>query len=136
MGPNGSGKTTTIKCILNLLHPDCGTITALGLDYQKQERELKDQLGIVMDEGYYFENLTLREMKKLLMPIYTLWDENAYQSFICRFGLPEEKNQGFVPGMRMKYSIALAMSHHAKLFIMDEPTSDLTLSRVANLRAF
>lgn len=126
IGPNGSGKTTTIKCILNLLHPESGNITALGLDSQKQERELKDQLGIVMDEGYYFENLTLREMKNLLRPVYSAWDDRAYQSYTRRFNLPENKKiKDPSRGMRMKYSIALSMSHHAKLFIMDEPTSGL-----------
>ena len=126
IGPNGSGKTTTIKCILNLLHPNSGTITALGLDSIQQEREIKDQLGVVLDEGYYFESLSLREMTKLIRPIYTAWDEDAYQAYLCKFQLPEERKiQDLSRGMRMKYSIALALSHQAKLFIMDEPTSGL-----------
>lgn len=126
VGPNGSGKTTTIKCILNLLHPDSGTVTALGFDNVKQECELKDQLGVVLDEGYFYEDLTLREMKRLIAPIYTKWDEEAYQMYLSKFKLPENKKiKDLSKGMRMKYSILLAMSHGAKLLIMDEPTSGL-----------
>jgi ABC-2 type transport system ATP-binding protein len=126
VGPNGAGKTTTIKCILNLLHSDSGSITALGLDHVKEERKLKDKLGIVMDFGYYYEDLTLGEMKRLTAPFYTKWDEKSYQSILKKFQLPEHKKiKDLSKGMRMKYSILLAMSHDAKLFIMDEPTAGL-----------
>ena len=126
VGPNGSGKTTTIKCILNLLRPDSGTITALGFDNVRQECELKDKLGIVLDVGYYYEDLTLGEMKRLIAPIYSAWDERTYQIVLRKFQLSENKKiKDLSKGMRMKYSILLAMSHGAKLFIMDEPTSGL-----------
>lgn len=126
VGPNGSGKTTTIKCILNLLHTDSGRITAMGLDPVKNEQKLKDMLGIVLDEGYFYDELTLREMKSLIAPLYTQWDEGTYRSTIRQFGLPENKKiKELSKGMRMKYSIVLAMSHNARLFIMDEPTSGL-----------
>lgn len=126
IGPNGAGKTTTIKCILNLLHKDSGTITALGMDHIKQECELKDYLGVVMDIGYYYENLTLRQMKNLIAPFYSKWDEKTYQKLQKKFQLPENKKiKDLSKGMRMKYSILLAVSHNAKLFIMDEPTSGL-----------
>lgn len=126
VGPNGSGKTTTIKCILNLIRSGSGKITALGLDHIRDERELKDQLGIVLDEGYYYNDLTLKEMKNLIAPFYTHWDERAYQTYLRKFQLPERKKiKDLSKGMRMKYSILLAISHGAKLFIMDEPTSGL-----------
>ncbi|MFT8318248.1 MAG: ABC transporter ATP-binding protein [Sporolactobacillus sp.] len=126
VGPNGSGKTTTIKCLLNLIHPDSGSITILGLDSIRQEREIKDQLGIVLDVGYYYEDLTFNEMKKLIVPIYSAWDDKTYQDYLQKFDLPaDRKIKDLSKGMRMKYSILLAISHHAKLFIMDEPTSGL-----------
>lgn len=126
VGPNGSGKTTTIKCLLNLIHRDSGTITIFGLDSIKQEREIKDQLGIVLDVGYYYEDLTLNEMKRLIAPIYSAWDDKAYQYYLQKFDLPaDRKIKDLSKGMRMKYSILLAISHNAKLFIMDEPTSGL-----------
>lgn len=126
VGPNGSGKTTTIKCLLNLIRRDSGTITVLGLDNIRREREIKDQLEIVLDEGYYYDDLTLGEMKRLIAPIYSIWDEKAYQYYLQRFNLPEDRKiKDLSKGMRMKYSILLAISHNAKLFIMDEPTSGL-----------
>ncbi len=126
VGPNGSGKTTTIKCLLNLIHRDSGTVTILGLDNIRQEREIKDQLGIVLDVGYYYEDLTLNEMKSLIAPIYSAWDNKAYQHYLQKFNLPSDRKiKDLSKGMRMKYSILLAISHNAKLFIMDEPTSGL-----------
>ncbi len=126
VGPNGSGKTTTIKCLLNLIRHDSGNISILGLDSIKHEREIKDQLGIVLDVGYYYEDLTLSEMKRLIAPIYSAWDDKVYQHYLQRFSLPaDRKIKDLSKGMRMKYSILLAISHNAKLFIMDEPTSGL-----------
>lgn len=126
VGPNGAGKTTTIKCFLNLVKPDSGEVRILGMDSIKQDCQLKDRIGIVLDEGYFYENLTIKEMKNLLKPFYSFWDEDMYHEYLKKFDLPQGKKiKELSKGMRMKYSILLAMSHGAELLIMDEPTSGL-----------
>lgn len=126
IGTNGSGKTTTIKAILGLIQKDGGCVSFLGKDMDKHERELKNRIGIVFDEGYFYEEMTLSEMKSIIAPAYTNWDEAVFKRYIKRFNLQlNQKISTISKGMRMKYAIALAMSHHADLLIMDEPTSGL-----------
>lgn len=126
VGTNGSGKTTTIKSILGLVLKDSGTIHFLGNDMSKNERKSKNKIGIVLDEGYFYEELTLKEMKNVIAPSYTEWDEATFLSYIERFHLKlNQKIATLSKGMRMKYAVALALSHHADLLIMDEPTSGL-----------
>ncbi len=126
VGPNGAGKTTVIKSILNMLKPDSGKITVLGMDSVKNELEIKSMLGIVLDDGHFYENLTLEKMKNLIAPLYTTWNESAYKTYMNRFKLPGTKKiKNLSRGMRMKYALVLALSHYAELFILDEPTSGL-----------
>lgn len=126
IGTNGSGKTTTIKAILGLIQKEGGNVSFLGKEMDKHERELKNRIGIVFDEGYFYDEMTLSEMKSILAPAYTNWDEAVFQRYIQRFNLKlNQKISTLSKGMRMKYAIALAMSHHADLLIMDEPTSGL-----------
>jgi ABC-2 type transport system ATP-binding protein len=126
VGPNGAGKTTTIKSILNIIKPDDGKITIMGMDSIANDMEIKSMLGIVLDDGHFYEDLTLLKMKKLIAPMYTTWNDNAYQSNIKKFGLTENKKiKDLSRGMRMKYALVLALSHNAELFILDEPTSGL-----------
>ncbi|SHH78688.1 ABC-2 type transport system ATP-binding protein [Sporobacter termitidis DSM 10068] len=126
IGPNGAGKTTTIKAILNQIQRDAGVITLWGKDNIKDEVELKNRIGVVQDEGHFYGHLTLRAMKNMLRPFYKNWNEKTYGDFIREFGLDERKKiSELSKGMRMKYSIALALSHEADLLIMDEPTSGL-----------
>lgn len=126
IGPNGAGKTTTIKGILNIVKPDHGKITVLGMDSITDELEIKSKLGIVLDDGHFYEDLTLKKMKNLIAPMYTTWNEDAYQTHIKKFGLPENKKiRDLSRGMRMKYALVLALSHDADLFVLDEPTSGL-----------
>ncbi|HEK9099605.1 ABC transporter ATP-binding protein [Bacillus pfraonensis] len=126
VGTNGSGKTTTIKAILGLALKDSGTIHFLGKDIDKNERKSKNKIGIVLDEGYFYEELTLKEMKNVIAPSYTEWDESIFLSYIEQFNLKlDQKIATLSKGMRMKYAVALALSHHADLLIMDEPTSGL-----------
>jgi ABC-2 type transport system ATP-binding protein len=126
IGINGAGKTTTIKSILGLILKDSGSIKLFGKEIDKNERELKNHIGIVLDEGYFYEDMTLMEMKSIIAPAYSNWDEIAFKSYIERFNLRlNQKISKLSKGMRMKYSIALALSHHADLLIMDEPTSGL-----------
>ncbi len=126
IGVNGAGKTTTIKSILGLVLKDAGSIKLFGQEIDQNERELKNHIGIVLDDGYFYENMTIKEMKNVFAPAYSNWDEAVYKSYTERFGLQvNQKISTLSRGMRMKYAIALALSHHADLLIMDEPTSGL-----------
>lgn len=126
IGINGSGKTTTIKSILGLVLKDSGSIQFLGKEMADHERELKNRIGVVLDDGYFYEEMTLKEMKSVIAPAYSNWDDSIFLSYIKKFNLPlNQKISSLSKGMRMKYAIALAISHHADLLIMDEPTSGL-----------
>ncbi|EJV73728.1 ABC transporter ATP-binding protein [Bacillus cereus] len=126
IGTNGSGKTTTIKAILGLVLKDSGKINFLEKDIDKHERKSKNKIGVVLDEGYFYDELTLKEMKNVIAPSYTEWDEQVFLKYIKRFNLNlGQKISTLSKGMRMKFAVALALSHHADLLIMDEPTSGL-----------
>lgn len=126
IGPNGSGKTTTIKLIMNLLKKDHGEIKIFGKDHVKFEKEIKDRIGFVYDGSYFYENLSMRNMKEVIAPFYSKWDEDLFNKYMREFGLdPGRKIKKLSKGEKMKYGIALAFSHHADLIIMDEPTAGL-----------
>lgn len=126
IGGNGAGKSTTIKLIMNLLQPDSGTISIFGMDFKKNEKEIKQRIGFVFDSNIFYENITLAEMKKIIKPAYRKWDDALFDQYVDMFELPLKKNlKTFSKGMKMKASLAIALSHHAELIIMDEPTSGL-----------
>ncbi|WP_291564227.1 MULTISPECIES: ABC transporter ATP-binding protein [unclassified Clostridium] len=126
IGPNGAGKSTTIKLIMNLIRKDSGYIKVFGLDSVKDEKTIKERIGFVYDNSYFYEDLTCENMKKIIAPFYKRWDEKLYKKYMDEFSLPRDKKiKELSKGMRMKYSIILALSHNAELIIMDEPTSGL-----------
>ena len=126
IGPNGSGKTTTIKLIMNLLKKDSGEISVFGMDHIKYEKEIKNRIGFVYDENHFYEELTVEEMKRIIAPMYIRWDEGTFKNYIKEFGVPlNKKIKELSRGMKVKFSLAIALSHHADLLIMDEPTSGL-----------
>lgn len=126
VGPNGAGKSTTIKLIMNLIKKNSGDIKIFGMDNIKSEKEIKQKIGFVYDESYFYEELSLIEMKSILAPFYKNWDNNAFNKYLSEFDLPGKKKiKELSKGMKMKYSLALALSHGAELIIMDEPTSGL-----------
>lgn len=126
IGANGAGKTTTIRSILNLAHKDAGTIKIFGLDAEEYEKEIKDRIGIIMDGSYFYNDLSMRDMKSIIAPAYSKWSDADYQSYMDKFDLdPKQKISTLSSGMRMKYALVLALSHQAELLIMDEPTSGL-----------
>ena len=126
IGANGAGKTTTIKSILGLTHKDSGSISIFGKDVMENEREIKDRIGVVLDEGCFYDTMTIKEMKSIIAPAYSAWDDNSFNGYMERFSLdPSQKISTLSKGMRMKFSLALALSHNAELLIMDEPTSGL-----------
>ncbi len=126
IGPNGSGKTTTLKLMMNLMHKDTGEIKVFGQDHVRFEREIKQRVGIVYDEPVFYEQLSMRRMTGLIRPFYTKWNQAQYEGYLRRFDLNEtQKIKTLSKGMRAKYALALALSHGAELLIMDEPTSGL-----------
>ncbi|WP_107923799.1 ABC transporter ATP-binding protein [Lysinibacillus parviboronicapiens] len=126
IGGNGAGKSTTIKLIMNLLQQDSGSISIFGMNYMQHEKEIKQRIGFVYDENIFYENLTLKEMKKIIQPAYKNWDDKAFQYFVDQFELPlNKKMKTLSKGMKMKASLTFALAHHAELIIMDEPTSGL-----------
>lgn len=126
IGINGAGKTTTLRTILGLAQKTSGTIKIFGKDIEDNERELKDRIGVVMDEGYFYNELSLAEMKSIIAPAYTKWSERDYKDYMERFSLnPRQEISTLSKGLRMKFALTLALSHRADLLIMDEPTSGL-----------
>lgn len=126
IGPNGAGKSTTIKLIMNLIKKNNGEIKVFGLDNIDHEKDIKQKIGFVYDENYYYEELTINEMKRIISPFYKNWNEQNFQSYIKQFDLnPKKKIKELSKGMKMKFSLAVALSHGAELIIMDEPTSGL-----------
>lgn len=126
IGANGAGKSTTIKIIMNLLKPDNGEVKIFGLDYKHHEKAIKERIGFVFDDNVFYEQVTLSEMKRIIAPAYKQWDEKKFNYYIEKFELPlKKKMKTFSKGMKMKASLAFALSHHAELIIMDEPTSGL-----------
>lgn len=126
IGENGAGKTTTIKLMLNQLNSDSGSIRILGYDHRKDEKKIKQDIGVVFDESYFHDNLKPAYISKIMGRIYTQWDEALFYDYLDRFKLPVDKiTKDLSRGMKMKLSIATALSHHPKLLILDEATSGL-----------
>ena len=126
IGVNGAGKTTTLRTLLGLTNRLSGNIQFFGLDLDKNERQIKDRIGIVLDDGCFYNELSLTEMKSVIAPAYTSWSEQDFKRYMDMFLLdPKQKIDTLSKGMRMKYALALALSHNAELLIMDEPTSGL-----------
>lgn len=126
IGANGAGKSTVIKLMLDIIKKDGGDIEVLGTDSRNLTNELKEKIGVVFDESSFPENLKLKEIEKVLANIYKNWDGAAFSKYVKEFGLSKEKAvKDFSRGMKMKLSIACALSHHAELLILDEATSGL-----------
>lgn len=126
IGQNGAGKSTTIKAILNVISTDGGFIKLLGLDHIEHEYEIKEQIAAVFDEMPFHENFTAKQLSVMFGGLYANWDETKFFEYLDRFSLPQKKKIGkFSKGMKMKLQIATALSHGAKLLVMDEATTGL-----------
>ena len=126
IGENGAGKTTTIKIILNIIKKNEGEIKIFGLDNIKEEKRIKEDIGVVLDDSFLSEYLNPLDINKIIKNIYKNWDEELYFKYINEFKLPKDKiSKEYSTGMKMKLKIAVALSHHPKLLILDEPTSGL-----------
>ena len=126
IGENGAGKSTTIKCILNLIRRDGGEIQVLGLDNLRDEQAVKAQVGVVLDETTFHDGLTAPQVGKILAKLYPNWDMALYQRYLDKFGLAGKKPvKTFSKGMKLTRSRAAAFAARPKLLILDEATSGL-----------
>lgn len=126
IGKNGAGKTTTLKSILNLVCPDDGKIEMFGKDFRKYEESCKQNIGVVLGEIDFYKQKRLSDITDVTKRFYESWDEDAYKRYLQTFCLdPQKRVKELSSGMRVKYMVALALSHNAKLLIFDEPTSGL-----------
>lgn len=126
IGENGAGKSTLIRLLMGLTKPDSGTIQLLGQDNRENFHITKQDIGIVFDETGISPELNVRQVNSIMKDVYEKWDEKQFWEYVRKFNLPEKKRfKTFSRGMKMKLGIAMALSHHAKLLIMDEPTNGL-----------
>ena len=124
IGENGAGKTTTIKLILDIIKKDSGSIRILGRDCTSATTILKEEIGVVLDEVGFQECLTPLQIGRIMKDIFHNWDPSLYDQYLQKFNLPNKKEFGkFSKGMKMKLGIAVALSHHPKLLILDEATA-------------
>ena len=120
IGRNGAGKTTTLKSMLHLVHPDAGKITICGLDMDTDERAIRSRIGFVSGGASYYQRKRLRELTDVTKDFYPGWDGERYARLVRQFSLDERKRVcELSEGMKVKYQLAVAMSHKAELLILD-----------------
>ena len=123
IGENGAGKSTAIKSVLRLIRPDAGEIRVFG---RPVSESTADDVGFVLDEGCFPAKMSCEKLGQIMKRFYRAWDAAGYRELLRRFGLPEGKSFGELSrGMRMKLSLAVAMSHGARLLVLDEATAGL-----------
>ena len=126
IGENGAGKSTSIRMLLGMAKPDGGQISVLGQPVDQAFAPVREDIGVVLDEPGFPDCLTPGQVGAVMAGIYRNWDEAAYQALLEKLSLPANKKfKDFSRGMKMKLSIAVALSHKAKLLVLDEPTSGL-----------
>ncbi len=126
IGENGAGKSTLIKLMLDIIARDGGTVTLLGKTTEEEKLLAKDEIGVVIDTPAFSDSMTASQLNSVMKHVYSGWNEDTYFGLIERFGI--ERNKQFKRlsmGMKMKLSLAVALSHNAKLLILDEPTNGL-----------
>jgi ABC-2 type transport system ATP-binding protein len=126
IGKNGAGKTTTLKSMLNMVRPDSGMIEMFGRSFMENEESCKQNVGVVLGGIDFYKHKKLAVITAVTKRFYRNWDEKAYQKYLKAFALdPQKRVKELSSGMKVKYMLALALSHNAKLLILDEPTSGL-----------
>lgn len=127
VGENGAGKSTTIALLMGLLPRDGGEVSVLGCDCADEDFiARKEYIGVVFDEACFPEGITAEQVDRIEKNIYKNWDSEAYFAHLKRFDLPRNLAfKQFSRGMKMKLSLAAALSHHAKLLLLDEATGGL-----------
>ena len=126
IGQNGAGKTTTLKCIMRTVQPDSGKVVVFGRDMAETEKESKQLISFTTGAFDYYPNDTLKKIADVYATFYDEWSKTDFDNYCRRFNLVlTKKVRELSAGMKVKFALALAMSHNAKLFIFDEPTSGL-----------
>lgn len=126
IGENGAGKSTIINCILNLTEKDHGEINVLGQTVDHQNLKIREDIGVVFDVSDFYDSFNLLQVENILKEIYKQWDSETFKKYKKQFSLPDKKQiKDFSRGMKMKTSIAIALSHQPQLLILDEATSGL-----------
>ena len=126
IGENGAGKSTTIKAAMALIHRDSGEITIYGQKLADSPAAMKEEISVVFDDIHFNKNFTAKQIAAICRGIYTNWDEPRWNQLMEKFGLPVSKPiKDFSKGMRVKLNLAIALSHHARLLLLDEPTAGL-----------
>ena len=126
IGRNGAGKSTTLKSILGMVHPDAGAVRVFGMDYAENERAIRCELGVVLGGIDFYPKKKIKTITDVTRRFYNNWDEEKYRHYLELFHIDESKRvDQLSSGMKVKYLLALALSHNARLLILDEPTSGL-----------
>lgn len=126
IGRNGAGKTTTMKSMLDLVHPDEGEVLFFGESIKDKGNKVRQKIGYASGANQFYIRKKLKDVTAMTRSFYENWDDTAYQKYIHMFGLDENKKQmELSEGMKVKFSLTIALSHHAQLLILDEPTSGL-----------
>ena len=126
IGRNGAGKTTAIKSVLGLVHPDCGEVHFFSLPFSKNERQIKQRIGFSTGSVNYYHKKKIKNIVSVTKSFYQNWDEEAYKEYLNLFALDENKAPyELSEGMKVKFNLLLALSHRAEVLILDEPTSGL-----------
>lgn len=124
IGPNGSGKTTTIQMMMDILQIDSGDINLFGTSHR--EHQSKQKIGFVYDDLYMYDEFNIKKIKSLIAPLYNTWNEKLFQTYLEKFELPSQKKiKKFSKGMKMKCSLLFALAHEPEFIVMDEATSGL-----------
>lgn len=126
IGRNGAGKSTTLKSILGLVHPDAGEVEILGRNFATDEKFIKESIGVVLGGIDFYPKKKIATLTDVTRRFYANWDQEKYRHYLDLFAIDESKRvDQLSSGMQVKYMIALALSHNARLLILDEPTSGL-----------
>jgi ABC-2 type transport system ATP-binding protein len=126
IGPNGAGKTTTIKILMNTVKRDGGKVRVLGFDPQRNAKQIKNRVGYLGEEQHFYGNKTVAWTGNFVSNFYKEWDTNMFQSLLTSFQISRtKKTRELSKGMKVRFSLALALSHHPELLILDEPTAGL-----------
>ena len=126
IGPNGAGKTTTIKILMDMIKPKAGAVRIFGLDHKKHIKEIKNRVGFVGEDQFYYGDKTVAWTGKFVSEFFNNWDTNAFQSLLTEFAISRTKKiRELSKGMKVKFSLAIALAHNPELMVLDEPTAGL-----------
>ena len=126
IGENGAGKTTLIKSLLNIIKPSKGKIKIFNKNLEEMELDIKEDVGVVLDNMFFQEILTPHDINTIMKDIYKNWDTTLFNTYLSEFGINFNQTlKTMSKGMRKKVEIATSLAHKPKLLILDEPTSGL-----------